>query len=110
MESLGGQLDFMRGALILRRQGVKISLGVSRVGHHIMIAVDFCDGPSWSAPRCPEASGSFPHSVQKAPDLSDGGPHSPYTPDGPYPLETPLAFAARKAARRARRRVSRNCM
>ena len=40
MEALGGQLDFLRGSLNLRRQGEQIPLRVNRVGHHILSAVD----------------------------------------------------------------------
>ena len=63
LEALGGQLEFLRGSLVLRRQGVKIPLMVNRV--------DFRKDPSKSASRCPEASASFFHIVQEAPDLSD---------------------------------------
>ena len=57
----------------------------------------FLQDPPGSAPRCPEASASFFRSVQKAPDLSDGGLRLPHTPDGLYHFETPLTFAACKA-------------
>ena len=88
---------FFRGSTNLRRKGVRIPLWVNRAGRYILSLVDFCKDPSRRLSRCPEASASFFHLVQKFPDLSAGRPHLPYTPDGPYRLETPLTFAARKA-------------
>ena len=96
MEAPGGQLDFLYGSLNLDRQGEQIPLRANRAGHCILIVVDFCGDPSRIAP-CPEASASFFASVQKAPDLLDGGLHLPYTPDGLYHVGPPLAFAACKA-------------
>ena len=48
--------------------------------------------------KCLEASASFPRLVHKFPETSGGGIHLPYTPDGPYRFELPLAFAACSAA------------
>ena len=94
MEALGGEPDFLRGSLNLRRQGAQIPLRVNRVGRNILSAVDLRADPSRGASKCPEASASFSHLVQKIPNMSDGGLHLPYTPDGLYRSETTLTFAA----------------
>ena len=96
MEKLGGQLDFLHGSRALHPQGVKIPLGVNRMGHYILSVVDFRKDPPRSLP-CLEASASCFTIAQEAPDLSDGGLHLPYTPDGPYHFEPPITFANRKA-------------
>ena len=90
MEALGGQLDFLRGSL-------NLPLRVNRVGHYILGAVDFRKDQSRNAPKYPEASASFTCVAYKYPNLSSGGPHLPYTPDGLYSFETPLTFAACEA-------------
>ena len=97
MEALGGKSNFLRGSLNLPRQGAQKRLGVNRVGRYILSVVDFRKDPSRSASRCPEASASLFHLVQKCPDLSDRDLHLPYTPDGLYRFETPPTFAASKA-------------
>ena len=50
MEALGGQLDFLRGSLVLRRQGVEIPLAVNRAGHYILSVVELRKDPSGSLP------------------------------------------------------------
>ena len=67
---------------------------MNRVGRDIASVVDFRKDSSRSAPRRPEASAPFSHLVRKVPDLSDGCPLLPYTPDALHRFGTPLAFAA----------------
>ena len=97
MEAPGWRLDFLRGPLTLRRQGVQIPLRMNRVGRDILSAVDSRGDPSGRAPKRPEAAASFFRLVQKFPDLSDGGLHLSYMPGGLYRFETPLAFPPCKA-------------
>ena len=97
MAALGGQSDVSRGSLNLHRQGVQISLRVSRAGHYILGAVDLRKDPSRSPSTCSEASASLFHLVQKFPEMSDGGLHLPCTRDGLYRFGAPLTFAACKA-------------
>ena len=99
MEALGGRLGSLCGSSILRRRGSEDSPeGESRRalyperGRFSPGRIEECASPARI-----EASASFSHIVQKAPDLSDGGPHLPYTQDGLHHFETPLSFAACKA-------------
>ena len=93
----GGRWDFLRGSLNLHRQGVQIPLRVNRAGHYSLRVADFRNDPSRIASRRPDAPASFCLIVHKFPNMSDGGTHFPYTPDGPFRIETPLAFAACEA-------------
>ena len=54
VEALGGQLDFSRDALALRKKGVAIPLRVSRKGRYTLSVVDFAKDASRKA-----ASASF---------------------------------------------------
>ena len=97
VEARGGQLDFLRGPLILRQRGAQIPPRVNRVGRCILSVADFRKNPSRSLSGCPEASASFCYLVQEAPGLSDGGLHLLYAPGGLYRFEAPLTFTACKA-------------
>ena len=77
MEALGGQLDFSRGSLNLRRQRVRTPPRVNRAGQYILSVVDFRKGQSGSATKCPRASVSVLQLAQKSPDMLDRGLHSP---------------------------------
>ena len=72
MEALGGQWDFSRDALALRKHGVATPLRVTRTGSYILSVVDFGKVATRSV-RDPVASASFFEIVQMAPDLSNGG-------------------------------------
>ena len=46
LEASGGQLDFPRDMLTLRKQGADMPLSVRRTGHYILSVVDFGANPS----------------------------------------------------------------
>ena len=45
LEALGGQLDFDRGIMAIRKRGVDDPLSVNEMGHHVLRAVAFAKGP-----------------------------------------------------------------
>ena len=76
LEALGGQLDFERDILTIRRHGVDIPLSVNGMGHYALSAVAFGTGPSCGDRRPNLAASNFEWALlEKRPDLSAGGLH-----------------------------------
>ena len=93
MEALGGQWDFSRDALALRKHGVATPLRVTRTGSYILSVVDFGKDASRKA-RGPAASTSYFERAltDKRRNLPNGGLHLPCSGDGLYQFGPPLTF------------------
>ena len=88
--ALGGQLDFPRDGLALRKQGVQIPRRMNTTGHYILCVFDFGKDASGKV-RGPVASASYfvLASTEKRRDLPNGGHQLPYAEDGSNPFEPP---------------------
>ena len=102
-EALGGQLDFGRDILTVRKRGAEGPPGVNEMGHYVLSAVEFGQGPP-RFDRGPNLAAShFVWSfLQRRPDLSDGGLHLPLTEGGLLRFVPPEEFSACTAATSAR--------
>ena len=81
VEAVGGQLDSPRDSSGFLEQRAAIPLRMNRMGHYILSVADFGEDASRRV-RGTAASVSFFVIIKKAPDLSNGGLHLPYTEYG----------------------------
>ena len=99
LEALGGQLDFLRDPLTLRKRGATIPARVDGVGRYLLGAVDFGADASRRVRGLVVLASDFEWTfTSKRPNFSNRQLHVPHAEDGPYQFEPLRAFTARRAA------------
>ena len=84
--------------LTLREQGVNFALKVNQMGHNVLSAAAFGDGPSGKGRSSKLVDPYFLCAfVNERPDFPNGGLHLPSTVDGLYCWAPPRTLSACKA-------------